>query len=106
MVQLFCCFLNPSCHPDPEISGGRPPKNFFWPFGPHFGLKIRGGGGEGGLPGPLPGSATAKSHAREKPLLAGYGICIGNSMICSAISKLLYVISRAVGRVKFETILK
>ena len=33
-------------------------------------------------------------------------ICIGNSMICSDISKLLYVISRAVRRVKFETILK
>ena len=32
-------------------------------------------------------------------------ICIGNSMICSDISKLLYVISRAVRRVKFETIL-
>ena len=29
-------------------------KNFFWPFGPLFGLKIRGGGGGGGLPGPLP----------------------------------------------------
>ena len=33
-------------------------------------------------------------------------ICIGNSMICSDISKLLYEISRAVRRVKFETILK
>ena len=33
-------------------------------------------------------------------------ICVGNSMICSDISKLLYVISRAVRRVKFETILK
>ena len=33
-------------------------------------------------------------------------IRIGNSMICSDISKLLYVISRAVRRVKFETILK
>ena len=33
----------------PEISGGvgtgRTPKNFFWPFGPQFGLKIRGRGG-------------------------------------------------------------
>ena len=44
-----------------------------------------------------------------------FSICIGNSMICSdiwhkyhewCISKLLYVISRAVRRVKFETILK
>ena len=22
--------------------GGGPPPNFFWPFGPHIGLKIRG----------------------------------------------------------------
>ena len=33
--------------------GGRPHKNIFRPFGPHFGLKIRGGAG------PSPGSATA-----------------------------------------------
>ena len=33
-------------------------------------------------------------------------ISIGNNMICSDISKLLYVISRASRRVKFETILK
>ena len=32
-------------------------------------------------------------------------VCVGNSMISSDISKLLYVISRAVRRVKFETIL-
>ena len=46
--------------------------------------------------------------------LLSWKICIGNSMICSDIwhkyhewySKLLYVISRAVRRVKFETILK
>ena len=35
-------------HPDPEIRGGRSPKKFFRPFGPHFGRKIRGG------PWPLP----------------------------------------------------
>ena len=36
-------------HPDPEITGeGRGiKKNFFRPFGPQFGLKIRGGGGPG-----------------------------------------------------------
>ena len=28
-------------HPDPEIRGAV--SNFFWPFGPQFGLKIRGG---------------------------------------------------------------
>ena len=33
-------------HPDPEISGGgdQSPKIFFQPFGPQFGLKIRGAG--------------------------------------------------------------
>ena len=40
--------------------GGGPPKNFFRPFGPQFGLKI-GGGGQGGPPGPFPGSATVQS---------------------------------------------
>jgi len=38
-------------HPDPEIRGARSPKNFFRPFRPHFGLKIRG---EGSPPRPLP----------------------------------------------------
>ena len=44
-------------HPDPDIRGGGgwPQKNFFWPFGPHFGLKIRGGQGP---PSPFPGSAS------------------------------------------------
>ena len=35
------------CHPDPVISGGEGgglQKNFFGPFGPQFGLKIRGDG--------------------------------------------------------------
>ena len=33
-------------HADPEISGGgdQSPKIFFQPFGPQFGLKIRGAG--------------------------------------------------------------
>ena len=35
------------------------PKKFFRPFGPQFGLKLSGRGGEGGgPPGPSPGSAT------------------------------------------------
>ena len=44
-------------HPDPEIRGRGPglKKCFFRPFGPQFGQKIRGGGGERG---PSPGSAT------------------------------------------------
>ena len=29
-------------HPDPEIKGGSLPKKYFRPFGPQFGLKIRG----------------------------------------------------------------
>ena len=43
--------------PEPEIRGGggggkaQYPKNFFWPFGPQFGLKIGGGVG-GSHPGP------------------------------------------------------
>ena len=49
-----------SDHPDPEIpvsgGGGRSPKKFFRPFGPHFGRKIRG---EPGPPGPSPGFVTA-----------------------------------------------
>ena len=32
-------------HPDPEIRGGGLQKNLLRPFGPHFGLKIRGGPG-------------------------------------------------------------
>ena len=45
-------------HSDPKISGrgGSLKKIFFWPFGPQFGLKIRG---RPGVPGPYPGSATA-----------------------------------------------
>ena len=42
-------------HPDPEIRGDRPQKNIFRPFGPLFGLKVKGGGS----PGPSPGSASA-----------------------------------------------
>ena len=33
--------------PDPEIEGSGFKKNFFRPFGPQFGLKLRGGGDEG-----------------------------------------------------------
>ena len=37
------------------------PKNCFRPFGPQFGLKIRGGG-EGGSPVPFPRSTTARKR--------------------------------------------
>ena len=39
-----------SGHPGSEIRGGGSQKTFFRPFGPQFGLKIRG---------PSPGTATA-----------------------------------------------
>ena len=47
-------------HPDPEIKAGGAgvSKKNFQPFGPQFGLKIRGGPT---APGPSPGSATEKS---------------------------------------------
>ena len=41
-------------HPEPEIRGVLK-ETFFAPFGPHFGLKIRG---DPSPPGPFPGSAT------------------------------------------------
>ena len=37
-------------HPDPAIRGAWSQKNFFQPFRPKFGLKIRGGGGGQPLP--------------------------------------------------------
>ena len=40
------------------------------------------------------------------PSITELYVCIGNSIICSDISKLLYVISRGVRRMKFKTILK
>ena len=47
-------------HPDPEIRGAPASKKiFFRPFGPHFGLKIRG---RPRSPGPSPGSATGLDH--------------------------------------------
>ena len=45
-------------HPDPNIrAGGQTPKKFFQPFGPQFGLKIRGG--------PSPGSDTESDRLME-----------------------------------------
>ena len=41
-----------------------------------------------------------------RAVLLNFSISIGNSVISSDISKLLYVISRAIRRVKFETVLK
>ena len=49
-----------SGHPDAEITGRPvpPPKKFFPPFGPHFGLNIRGAPGP---PGPSPGFVIARN---------------------------------------------
>ena len=61
-------------HPDPEIRGGpASQKNFFWPFRPHFGLKIRGGGPA--PPGPSPGSATVMIGENFRILIQKEGIC-------------------------------
>ena len=45
-------------HADPEIRGGGLKEIVFRPFGPHFGLKIRGAG----PPGPSPGTTTVWSR--------------------------------------------
>ena len=37
-------------HPHPKIKGGPGIKQIFWPFGPQFGLKIRGRPGHPGPP--------------------------------------------------------
>ena len=55
-------------------AGGRSPKKFFRPFGPHFGRTISGGGGSG-PPGPLP----CIRHCREKAhacIVKWEGVCI------------------------------
>ena len=49
-------------HPDPEISGGRSPKNFFRPFWRHFRRKIKVGPGPRG---PSPGSVTARVGGQD-----------------------------------------
>ena len=48
----------------PSDEGARSPKIFFRPFGPPFGLKIRGGEGAG----PSPGSASKEIRNTLKPM--------------------------------------
>ena len=57
-----------SSRPDPEIRGAQSPKNYFRPFRPQFGIKIRGGGT--GSPGPSPRNVlrTLFSHPHKKIL--------------------------------------
>ena len=61
-VQLYCKAV---ADPDPEISvgglGAVSKKNFFQPFGPQSGLKIRG---YPGPPVPSPGFATSVKGTR------------------------------------------
>ena len=51
----------------------RSQKNFFRPFGPYFGLKIRAGGG-GGRASPYPGSATGQFLRARNSRLAPWEI--------------------------------
>ena len=67
-------------HPNPDIMGGGGLQKIFLPFGPQFGLKIRGEG----PPDPSPGFATVNSSVTSsrvncsvyldflKPALFGY----------------------------------
>ena len=53
LIQQMFCFFSVA-DPDFEMrggGGGRSPRKIFWPFGPQFGVKIRG---ELGPPGPSP----------------------------------------------------
>ena len=47
-------------HPDPEIRGGRSPKNIFRSFGPQFCLEIRGSR--------VPGSRVSSSGSAPGPV--------------------------------------
>ena len=64
LIQQMFCFFSVA-DSDLEIrgggEGGRSPRKIFRPFGPQFGLKIRG---EPGPPGPSPGSVTVFSRYR------------------------------------------
>ena len=61
-------------HPEPEIREGRSPKQLFRPFGPQFGLKIRGLG-EG--VGRSYGSATGCKKGTLESRLQQTWICTG-----------------------------
>ena len=75
MVDPYLQIRGRGRHPDSEIRGVLVSKKIFWPFAPHFGLKIRGGGE--GPPGPSPGSATAfnpLSPNRDQDQFSPYNI--------------------------------
>ena len=73
-----------SGHPDPEIRSGQSPKNFFRPFGPQFGLKIRGA-----PPRPLPwirhwysvlfNDDKIRFDVRESKIVLDAGFCVVDS---------------------------
>ena len=67
---LVYLLANNSAGSRPLDKGGAVSKNFLGPFGPHFGLKIRGGAvGVGGHPSRIGGLCTRQPHSR-----AFYGV--------------------------------
>ena len=59
--------------PDPQKrGGGRSPKKFFGPFGPQFGLKIRGGGADPRAP-PLDPALNATHWVNLFPVDNAFG---------------------------------
>ena len=70
-------------HPGPEITGrgggggGCSQKKFFQPFGPQFGLKIKGGvGGSGPSPGSITAKVTVKIEIVQKVKHSKKYICL------------------------------
>ena len=70
-------------YPDPEIRGARSQKNISRPFGSHFGLKMRGG--EGGSPGPSPGSAMVMVGQN-------FRILIEKGRVCNSLAEALCIV--------------
>ena len=55
-------------------------KNFFRPFGPHFGRKISGGGG--GAPEPLPSVPSVTAARRRMHVLLNEKVYVYNRNVC------------------------
>ena len=53
MMIVVVTQLRGGSRPSDKGEGGGLKKIFFWPFGPQFGLKIRGGGGQATQAPPL-----------------------------------------------------
>ena len=63
------------------LGGGRSPKNFFRPFGPHFGGTISGGGGGGAAP-PGPSHASVTAERRRMHVLLNGKVYVYNRNVC------------------------